>query len=104
MQHRLTDFDLAVLAAARIGMLEPYRKNNYNSAAKTFWRMNGVDVSHSLARLVQAGEIIMSRSGKLFLPGTPECDQYAVANAVFKELRQKIRSGEITLPKLKKGE
>ena len=104
MQHRLTDFDLAVLAAARIGMLEPYRKNAYNSAAKTFWRMNGVDVSRSLARLVQAGEIHVAQNGKFMFLDSSEYRDHERVREIIKELRRKIRSGEIKLPKLKKGE
>lgn len=68
---RLTDFDYAVLAAARIGALTPrtvatrYIKNQ--PVTVIGWVMGDVRVDASIQRLERAGELISLGGGALYL-------------------------------------
>lgn len=80
MTHRLTDYDHAVLAAAKIGALKREGK---------VWFMGGVNCMLSLYRLEQADEVYIAHNGDILFPGT---EQYAKAEK-HAELRAAFISG-----------
>lgn len=97
MRHRLTDYDWAVLASAQMGVLKSYKKNLYNSAARTFWTLNGQDVSASLHRLAEAGELAITVGGNIAFPDTPEWNVHESLRNSRREFISAWRRGEIKI-------
>ena len=96
MQHRLTDLDLAVLAAAKIGALR-------QDTTTRVWTINGQTAMPSLFRLEQAGEIYISLGQRILFPGT---DQYREAEAreeLIVTIKRGLRDGSIRFEQPKKG-
>ena len=110
MRHRLTDFDLAVLAAARMGSLTAVWGWHGGSRRRRrgiiSWLMSDVNVMPSLFRLAQAGELVITDDKRLLFTDTKEYADYVTLQQNLRDFKKAIHTGEIKLPRLprpKKG-
>jgi hypothetical protein len=101
---RLTDYDHGVLAALQMGLCVKYQKNLHNSAARFFWKWNGVDITPSLVRLEQAAQLYIRKDGDILFPGTEAFHQEGLRAEITTKIRRMIRLGQIKIaPAPKKG-
>lgn len=91
MVARLTDFDHAVLAAAWIGVLK---------RQGPVWYLNGINVSFSLYRLEQAGELYVADRGDILMPGTEAWEAQEKRMEFRSIIRRGIRDGTIKFSKV----